>query len=677
MKPSTQDNSILLHIVPLVALSPEESPFFSYRSGKGLPRGSVVSISFGPRTVRGIVWGRESSHDSQAFSSRRPFRYKDVGKLLAKAFLPESALCLAEHLSHANSLALGTILPKFLPKIFPKEHNILSTDSPRKLRPWKKLSIQRKLFTLTREQKQATKNILTSIHPHTLLFGTPASGKTFVYFECIRKLLEKGGQAIILFPDKSILLQEHNRYAKIFGDKALAVFHPGMKTAEQDALIHHVRDGAIQILLGTQSALFLPFRELKFVIVDDAGAPAYQKQGITLSYDAHHTAEKLAELHNAHCLFGSSTPSFEMFFIARESGGLVTLPASPARSISFHTINLRFERWKKKLAPVSEELGNALAATIARKKQALLFVSREGMNSFSVCTECKAVFRCSDCKKPLAYRAEGDYFCAHCKKTLGTTPSCPACGSLTFQHLGAGTERVERDLARRFPHIRTVRYDRKSATQKTTFSRIQEFITGARDVLITTERGIRGWDLPHLSLIGIIDADALFGAPSWDADETVFRNILSASGRAGRRFNKESEQGDVFIQTFHPENPLFSLLSTEDLEGFFRAIEEERQLFLYPPFGTITKLIGRFTSPKKLSQEVDRVYEALQVHAAESGRTLRISPPSSIRQTPPTSKSRFFEQYILIRQSRSSKKNLPAFENFLTTLPHGWTKESK
>lgn len=677
MKAPTQDHSILLHIVPLVALSPEKSPFFSYRSSKDLPRGSVVSISFGPRTVRGIVWGRELSHTSPSFSSRRPFQYKDVGKLLARAFLPESALCLAEHLSCANSLALGTILPKFLPKIFPKEHDILSTDSPKKLRPWKKLSIQRKLFTLTREQKQATKNILTSTHPHTLLFGPPASGKTFVYFECIQKLLAKGRQAIILFPDKSILLQEHDRYAKIFGENALAVFHPGMKTSERDALIHRVQSGDIRILLGTRSALFLPFCKLALVIVDDAGAPSYQKQGIILPYEVHRTAEKFAELHHAHCLFGSSAPSFEMFFTARKSGGLVTLPASPTRSISFHTINLRFERWKKKLAPVSEELGNALAATIDHKEQALLFVSREGMNSFSICTECKTVFRCSDCKKPLAYRAEGDYFCIHCKKTLGATPSCPACGSLAFQHLGAGTERVERDLARRFPYIRTVRYDRKSATQKTTFSRVQEFIAGTRDVLITTEHGIRGWDLPRLSLIGIIDADTLLGAPSWDADEIALRNIFSASGRAGRGRNKESGQGDVFIQTFHPENPLFSLLGTEDLEGFFRTIEEERQLFLYPPFGTMTKLIGRFITTKKLSQEVDRVYEALQAYATESGRTLRISPPSPIRKTPQTSKSRFFEQHILIRQSRSSKKNLPAFENFLMTLPHGWTKESE
>ena len=670
---NTQQKSlpILIRIVPLVALAPEKSPFFSYQSSEDIPRGSVVSISFGPRTLRGIVWEKETASTSHLLS-RKLFRYKQVGKILAQAFLSEKTLLFAERLAHDNSLALGTVLLKFLPKTFSKETEHFPKTPKEKQQRRKKTVAQTASFSLTREQKQAARDIRT--RPYTLLFGPPASGKTHVYFECIKKLLTKGEQACILVPDQSILIQEESRYARIFGNKSVAIFHTGMKPLERDDLIRRVHNGTISIILGTRSALFLPFYKLNLLIVDDTGASAYRKHGIASPDDAHRSAETLALIHSAVCLFGSSSPSFEMLSAARESNTLVTLPALSDRSLSFHTINLRLERWKKKLSPVSEELGNAIAATVARKEQVLLFVSREGMNSFSVCAECKTVFRCPTCEKPLVYRAEGDYSCVRCKKNCGATPSCPTCGSLAFQHLGAGTERVERDLARRFPHIRTVRYDRKNAAKKSTLSRLREFMSGDRDILITTERGIYGWDLPRLSLVGIIDADTLLGASSWNADETAFRKMLSASGRSGRTGPEKPIVGSVFVQTFHPENPIFSFLATENLEGFFQTLEDERQLLLYPPFGTLTTITCRLANKKKLAQEVDRVHAALRLEAERSKRTLRVSLASPIRQVSPSSKSRFFEQSILIRQSVSAKKNLIDIRQFLATLPREWTQ---
>lgn len=676
MKRSTEreDSSQLVRIVPLIALAPEKSPFFSYRSHTDIPRGSVVPISFGPKTVRGVVWGKESQ---KATPSRKPIRYKTVGKLLAQAFLSEETLLFAERISQTNSIALGAILLKFLPKTFPKDAGD-GAAHPKKIQvSWQKIATKKTSLPLTGGQRKAAADILDSQHPYTLLFGPSASGKTRVHFECIRKLLEKGGQALVIIPDRSLLLQEETRYAHILDRKSVAVFHSGMKPSERDETVRQVQSGAVRIILGTRSAIFLPFRALGLIIVEDAGAPAYRKQGPALPDNAHQSAQTLASAHHAICLFSASAPSFNLLFTARKSGALVTLPALSDRSLSLQTINLRLERWKKKLSPVSEELGNAIAATVARKEQALLFVSREGMNSFSVCAECKAVFRCATCGKPFSYRAEGDYVCARCKQNAGTTPACPICGSLAFQHLGAGTERVERDLARRFPHISTIRYDRKNATKKTTLSHLQEFLAGTRDVLITTERGIRGWDLPRLSLIGIIDADALLGSQSWDADERAFQNMLSAIGRTARNSGGESTSGSVFIQTFHPENPIFSLLAAENLEGFFQTIEDERRLLLYPPFGIITKLTCRLASKIKLSQETDRVYEALQRHAEKSGRTLRISPPSPIRQVIPTSKSRLFQRHILVRQSISSTKDSASLEDFIVSLPREWTRTNE
>lgn len=677
MKTPPRNSPKRLRVVPLVSIAPEKSPFFSYQSDQDIPRGSVVSISFGPRTVRGIVWGEEDTQAPSSHSApRKPFRYKDIGNIIAKSFLPESALLMAEHFSRIHTVPLGTCLLKFLPKAFPKESStsLPSKHSTALSPPWKKCSFQKKTSSLTKEQRRAAKNILTSSRPNTLLFASSTSDTAPVYVECIKKLLANKGQTLILLPDSALIMQEESRYANFFGREAIGVFQPRMKSAERDELIHRLRKGMIRVLIGTRSALLLPFRELALIIVGSAHAKSYKRSGVTTPDSACHTATLLASLHQARCLFESSAPSFDTLLSARQAQALVTLSeATP--STSWHTINLRLERWKKKRSPLSEEFGNALAATIARNKQALLFVAREGMNSFSVCTECKAVFRCATCKKPLIYRSEGDYQCRSCKKSAGTTPSCPACGSLSFHHLGAGTERVERELARRFPRIRTVRYDRNNALKKETTERLRQFIAGERDVLITSERGIHGWDLPRLSLIGIIDADTLLGIPAWNADEIAFQSMLSVGGRARGEIDGETP-GSVFIQTFHPENPIFAFLAAEDIEGFFQTLEEERHLFLYPPFGTITQLTCRMTNEKKLDQEVDRVYEKLQTFSKQSPRTFRMSPPAITRRD--TSQKRLFRKSIALRISTSTKDpqaHQPELEHFLQTLPREWNRE--
>ena len=667
MKALPRNSSPLLQVVPIVVLGTGKSPFFSYKASEAIRRGSVVSISFGRRTVRGIVWDRERGHTSSRQPSQRPFQYKNIGKILADSFLSEESLQFAESFSRNNGLPLGAVLSKFLPGAF-SENSIPSERNPRARRRISRFPS--KEYSLTPTQEQTAKDIVRSKNQSLLLFGPPASGKTLVYLECIRKKLAKGGQALVVFPDRSILLQEKDRYERTFGNEAIGVFHAGMKASERSTLIRQVQNGNIRILLGTRSSIFLPFRKLSLVIVDDAGASSYSRLGSLLPDDAHRSARELAEAHRASCLLGSSTPPFDLFFKAKESGALLALPAPPTRTAISKTINLRFERWKKRSVLLSEELALAIDSALTRKEQVLLFVSREGMSSFSVCAECKAVFRCPECQKPFSYRSEGDYYCERCRKSAGSTPSCPDCGSLAFRHLGAGTERVERDIIRRFPRARTVRYDRKSATKKTTLDRLSEFLSGSRDILITTERGIRGWDLPHLSLVGIIDADNLLGSPSWNADEIALGNMIAARGRVGRR--PEEKSGTVLIQTFHPENPIFLRVEKNDLEGFFQTIEDERRTLLYPPFGSTIELSCRLASEKKLSAETLRVYELLRSLAESSDKSFRVTPPSPIRRNTKISKGRLFERHMTIRVSTSEKQFSKKLESFLETLPSEW-----
>lgn len=217
MKHSTEKSSRLIRVVPLIAIAPGKSPFFSYISTENIPRGSVISISFGPKTVRGIVWGEESQ---EVTHPRKPIRYKTVGKLLAQAFLSKATLLFAERAAQADSIALGTLLLKFLPKTFAKDTEDSTARSEKVRVSQQKISTRKTSPPLTGGQRKAAADILDSQHPYILLFGPSASGKTRVHFECIRELITNSGQTLIIVPDRSLLLQEENRYTHAFDRKS-------------------------------------------------------------------------------------------------------------------------------------------------------------------------------------------------------------------------------------------------------------------------------------------------------------------------------------------------------------------------------------------------------------------------------------------------------------------------
>jgi primosomal protein N' (replication factor Y) len=655
----------LLSIAPLVPIPFGKSGLFSYlpkKNGEMVPPGSIVSVSFGARIVRGVVWNAPAKNPPFI----RRFRYKAIRKILAETFLSKEQLALAEYMAHESRIALGTTLNRFVPAIL----EVTSNVPPKKSKPFPASS--GKKYRLTPEQKKATKALLDVSDGSPLLFGPPASGKTFVFFELIRTLLKSGGQALILVPDDAILLQEEERYGDIFGKQSIGISHARMKNDERSTLRENIRKGVTRVVIGTNSSLFLPFHNLRLIILDDEDAPSYETGASNITLPTHTIASKLADIHAAKFIHASSTPSYASFFRAQTNGRLIELPAPPsAHNKTWHIVNLRLEQWKKKLSPISDELRYAIASAIERKKQVILFVSRSGMSAFSVCAECKNVVRCQTCSRALSYQKDGEYLCVACKKSVGATPSCPSCGSLNLKHIGIGTERVERDLRRKFPGIRSVRYDKNTKKLKKTRLELRAFSQGERDILITTEQGIRGWDLPQVSLIAMIDADALLGISRWDGDERALRIFLTLSGRGGRA---DAHPSDVFLQTFHPENPLFEYLKQERLVDFFKTIEKERRLFLYPPFGGIIRLTCRHSTDKKLREEVENVRNQLEMEQKNHRQKTYITVSEIVRKT----RERYSEQHIIIREGSTPSNHTPSlsiFETILRDLSRAWTIE--
>lgn len=655
-------NTTLLSIVPLVPIPAGKSGVFSYlpeSTGKALPKGSIVSVPFGARTVRGVVWDPETSPPS----APRHIRYKAIRKVLAETYLSELTLSLAEYLARESYIALGTALEHFVPKTLEPLPSSPPHNKPDSLSP-----ATRNKHPLTSEQKKILKTVLASKTSETLLFDPSGTVNRSFLFELIRKHLRPGGQALITLPDQAILRQEEPLFRNVFGSATVGAYHPLLKERERLALRGAIRDGSVRIVLGTASSLFLPFHDIRLIVEYGTATSLLESPGTAFTLPTYDALRKLAELHEARILRISSAPSFASYVHARERNELLTLPLSASPRPSWHTVNLRLEKWKKKLSPITEDLRFAIASALDRKCRIILFVSRSGMSAFSVCTECKKVLRCPTCSSPLSYQKDGEYRCGGCGMQKGATPSCFACGSLSFTHVGVGTERVERDLRRKFPGIRAVRYDKNTRHRMKTLSEIDSFIHGEHDVLITTEAGAQGWDLPRISLIAMIDVDTLLGVSRWDADEHALRTFLSIAH--GIRTNDE-HASTLFLQTFHPENPIFDHLQKNELPSYFTRIEEERRRFLYPPYGLITHLSCRMSVEKKLLDESERVLRLLE--SERKNHPFKIYLTRS--ETTQRKRDRSFECHLTIREplapaqiSRTSR-----FESILRSLPRTWT----
>ena len=662
-----EEKPLLVSVIPLVPLPFGRSPIFSYLSSDELPSGTLVFVPFGPRTVRGVVWDARGDVQERK-TTRRAIRYRPIKTILCVPCVSESTRRVAEYIANRYCTPLGRVLEDMLPKA------VFSVS--------KKASVQEVSFAswqplgfgvgsemkLTTDQLRAAREILKKERRFAYLYGPAASGKTLVYQRVIRDRLKKSGQALVIVPDRLTALLETERYEGVFGKETIGIFHSDLPEAAFRRLRADVASGKKRIIIGTRQALFLPFRELLVLVLDDEESVSYKQFSVSPRYDARRVACELGKQAGAVVLFGSSAPSVSEYLHAEDSSVLVTLPERVVLP-RLEMVNLRIERWKKRYQPLSRDLEDVIRETLLRKEQILLVVSRSGMSSFSVCTSCKEIFRCPNCGKPYRYEREGFFRCHVCGSKTDETPHCPACHSLEFRHIGVGTERVERDFERRFHGTKVVRWDANVPLRQDTISRLREFHKGARSVLITTVAGASTWSLPRLGLIAMIDADAGFGFPHWNADEEAFRGLVKIAGRAAH-----SRRGLVLLQTFHPENRQFEIIRSGSVERFFKDIQEERQVLLYPPYADLIRVRYEAATSRSLTKAVSLLEEDLKSLRERFSNSFRfhISPPYSSMHH----KKHVWSQEVLLRIAHDDSQELnDAVHTLLLTLLPRWIVE--
>ena len=436
-------------------------------------------------------------------------------------------------------------------------------------------------------QEQAFKELkalLDQGSAHNLLFGVTGSGKTRIYIDLIRETLNQGKQVLYLLPEIALTTQIVDRLKGVFaGD--IGVYHSKMNNNQRVELWNASLKGK-KLILGARSSLFLPFKDLGLIIIDEEHDPSYKQSDPAPRYNARDTAMYLAKLYNAQVILGSATPSLETYLNAKNGKyGLVKLLERHGESVlpEIKVVDLR-EQYRKGLmhSLFSKGLKDAMQQALQQNEQVLIFQNRRGYSPALQCHICDFLPQCPNCDVSLTVH---NYFeelrCHYCGYRHKLPQSCPQCGTEKLNKLGFGTEKIEDEIKKVFPSAKVGRLDYDTAKTKNAYEKIlYNFKSQNIDILVGTQMITKGLDFDNISIVAVPAADKILYFPDFKANERAFQLFTQVSGRAGRR----KKRGTVFLQTFNPLHPVIRETGDHDFKGFYIRELSERKKFLYPPF---------------------------------------------------------------------------------------------
>ena len=419
-----------------------------------------------------------------------------------------------------------------------------------------------------------------------LLHGVTSSGKTEIYIHLIEDVLRKGQQVLYLLPEIALTTQITERLKRVFGHR-LGVYHSKFPDAERvEIWKKQLTDESYDIILGVRSSIFLPFKRLGLIIVDEEHENTYKQQEPAPRYHARSAAIMLAFMYGAKVLLGTATPSVESYFNARKGKYSLVQLKERYKEIRLPHIELvdikELTRQKRMKGPFSPVLVKEIRSALDRKEQVILFQNRRGFAQMIECRTCGWIPKCKNCDVSLTFHKRlNQLTCHYCGYTQSVAASCPACGGVELLNRGIGTERIEEDIQLTFPDVRVARMDLDTTRSRTAYEKIiADFEQGKTDVLIGTQMISKGLDFEHVNVVGILNADTMLNYPDFRSYERAFQLMAQVAGRAGRK----DKQGLVILQTKSPELPVISQVLNNDYEQLYEDQLAERQVFRYPPF---------------------------------------------------------------------------------------------
>jgi len=510
----------------------------------------------------------------------------------------------------------------------------------------KGMSIKTDRVVLNEDQRKALASINARINSGrfsvTLLHGVNDSGKTELYIRAVEAVLQKGKTAIVLLPEIALTAQTVQRFSSRF--KKIAVMHSGLTAARRNAQWQTIKSGEADVVIGARSAVFAPLAKLGLIVVDEEHEPAY-KQDTAPRYNGRDVAIKRVQLARAHCILGSATPSLETLSncSSKKHYSLVRLPKR-VMNLAFpemKLVDLRREHLAHDgISLISGPLAERLKEVLAKNEQAILLLNRRGYSNFVFCPSCKHTLHCRNCDVTLTFHKSKafagrrmqtvtgkhmDYGYAVCHYCLARTlvpEKCPLCGA-GLAMIGLGSQRLEEELAGKFPQARTSRIDSDSMASRDYYRLLRDFSDGRIDILAGTQMLAKGLHFPNVTLVGIISADTSLYLPDFRANERTFQLISQVAGRAGR----SAKKGTVFVQTFLPNQPAIQFAINADFDGFVREELKHRRACNLPPFWRLAVIVMRDTNFEKLEAACKMMRERIDHIVRRDGLKIVVRGP--------------------------------------------------
>ena len=476
-----------------------------------------------------------------------------------------------------------------------------------------KSSEQPKRLTMKQQQTVEAVEKVFAERRTALLFGVTSSGKTEIYIDLILKELEKGKSVLYLVPEIGLTTQLVSRLKGIIGDKLL-VYHSRMNDSERVEVWNEVSATDCRVVIGARSALFLPFRHLGLIVVDEEHDTSYRQTDTMPHYTAKSATAFLAQIFDAKILLGSATPSIETYAMASVGRiGLVRLDEryGEIRMPDIELIDLREMYHKKRMrGHFSLELIDAINATLSEGQQVILFQNRRGYSLTLECRDCGFVAKCNRCDVSLTYHKHiGALKCHYCGFLVyDSAKVCRRCGSHAVHYSGFGTEQVETEAQELFPEARVGRLDFDTTRRRRSFEDIiRRFETQNLDIMVGTQMIAKGLDFSNVGLVAVLNADNLLNFTDFRVEENAFQTLVQISGRAGRR-----QAGRVMIQTYSPDSELMKCVAANDFERFFNVQMQERHIFRYPPYCRMTTITLKHRDNNLLTRASDYLANSLR-----------------------------------------------------------------
>ena len=483
---------------------------------------------------------------------------------------------------------------------------------------------------LTEEQKYAVEYIIGAVNEERykgiLLYGVTGSGKTEVYLRAAESAIAAGGTVLLEVPEIALTNQMVSYFADYFGDKVVFM-HSNLSKGERYNNRQRIANEESSIIIGSRSALFMPFKNLKLIIVDEEYDSSY-KQTETPRYNGRDVAKVMAVIYNCPIVLGVATPSVTTFFAAKNKKiELLEMRQRVHRTPlpQIYVYDMRSEADIGHATNLSRPMIDLLRDTVQKNHKAILLLNRRGFAPTLMCKHCGYVFKCTHCDVPLVYHKDKHRLnCHYCESIFPLPRQCPVCSSQDILYLGWGTQRIEEDLKKLLPEAKCCRFDVDSTARKYSAAKIlSDFRDGKFDILFGTQMVAKGHDIPGVQSVGILSVDSTLNMPTYLAAEQTFNLITQCAGRAGRNL----EQGRVILQTYNTEHYVILTAAKQDYDAFYQQELEYRRTLHYPPFTRLMK-ITCFNKKESIARNhAEKIYRYIREMLPGISDYISVTPP--------------------------------------------------